>query len=128
MHNKCTRFALLKSEIRIAIYSIDHLAQPNSRRRAFVEAAELMAAPDFAAMCRQLEQELPLERIIFELPGYWLPGVRYDSIIVMIGKLFRLFGPQVNLANLLPEVVLAIQDQRLRIGTSIRLKQASTPA
>ena len=85
-----------------------------------VEAAEFLDIPHPEHLVRTLKEHVPVEKVIFEMPGRWLPGTRYDTTIRLMALLVRLVGPQVNLANVAPEDVLGLQAQRVRIGTTFR--------
>ncbi len=85
-----------------------------------IEAAEFLDIPHPEHRVRTLKEHVPVEKVIFEMPGRWLPGTRYDTTIRLMALLFRLLGPQVNIANVAPEDVLGLQAQRVRIGTTFR--------
>lgn len=91
-----------------------------------IEAAEFLENPDAAAQIRYICQDIPPEKILFEMPGRWLPGVRYDTIIRTMGLLFRLLGPEVNVANVAPEDVLGLAAQRVGIGTTFQKTQGAS--
>ena len=83
-----------------------------------VEGAELLrdGAPN-RALIDGLRAGLDTERVIFELSGYWVPGTHHTDNYRLKVFLVRTFGPDVNLANVLPAEVW--ETEALRCGLSI---------
>lgn len=84
-----------------------------------VEGAELLrpdGSPDHA-LVDGLRGGLDTRRVIFELSGTWVPGTRNTDVYWLKVFLVRTFGPDVNLANVLPEQVW--ETEALRCGLSI---------
>jgi phosphosulfolactate synthase len=84
-----------------------------------VEGAELLRAdgsPD-ADLVEGLRAGLDTERVIFELSGTWIPGTHATEVYQLKVFLVSTFGPDVNLANVLPEQVL--ETEALRCGLSV---------
>lgn len=84
-----------------------------------VEAAELV---DKAGQVRPatldiLKRDLPLDRIMIELPGPWITGVRACDIEAMKKWLFAELGPDVNLANVGVTTIFDTEAQRVGLGT-----------
>jgi phosphosulfolactate synthase len=82
-----------------------------------VEAAELVE--DGAIRRRTLEQlqaELDLSRVMIELPGPWISGTTLSQIEDMKKLLVTALGPDVNLANLKPDELIAMEALRTGLG------------
>lgn len=88
-----------------------------------VEAAELVedgrVREDTLEVIRR---QLPLERVMIELPGPWIAGVRSCDIEAMKKMLFAVFGPDVNLANIDASTIIDTEAQRVGLGTAGPLK------
>ncbi len=84
-----------------------------------VEGAELLRAdgtPD-AALVEALRAGLDTRNVIFELSGSWIPGTHACDVYALKVFLVHTFGPDVNLANVLPEQVF--ETEALRAGLSV---------
>lgn len=83
-----------------------------------VEAAELVrdGRPD-ETLIEGLRKGLDVERVIFELSGPWLPGTTLTEVYELKTFLVRTFGPDVNLANVMPDAVW--ETEALRVGLSV---------
>jgi phosphosulfolactate synthase len=92
-----------------------------------VEGAELVAdgAPN-AAILRQLRAELDLEKTLFELTGPWIKGETQSSVHHLKRFLITEFGPDINLANVMPDDVL--ETEALRVGLSVTGPQETAEA
>lgn len=83
-----------------------------------VEGAELVAdGKPNAAMLRQLRAELDLEKTLFELTGPWIKGETQSSVHQLKRFLLDEFGPDINMANVMPDDVL--ETEALRVGLSV---------
>jgi len=69
-----------------------------------------------------LKRSLPAERIMIELPGPWIAGVRSCDIEEMKKILFAEFGPDVNMANISITTIYDTEAQRVGMGTGGPLK------
>jgi len=83
-----------------------------------VEAAELVDD----GVVRQatldiIKKNLPMDRIMIELPGPWIAGVRSCDIEAMKKIVFAEFGPDVNLANIDVKTIFDTEAQRVGLGT-----------
>ena len=90
-----------------------------SARIILVEAAELIS--EDAATANAVEQvvkEAGLERVMFELPGPWIPGVTSHGIHSMRRRLIERYGPQVNLGNVAPDELMSLEAFRLGLGVN----------
>lgn len=84
-----------------------------------VEAAELVdrdgqVRPDTLAI---IKRHLPLDRVMIELPGPWIEGVRSCDVEAMKKWLFAEFGPDMNLANVGVTTIFDTEAQRVGLGT-----------
>ena len=64
-----------------------------------------------------LKRGLPAERMMIELPGPWIAGVKSCDIEEMKKILFAEFGPDVNLANIPMATIYDTEAQRVGLGT-----------
>lgn len=83
-----------------------------------VEAAELMqdGEPN-RGLISQLRGALDFSKILIELPGPWISGVTLSAIEDMKKFLVREFGPDVNIANVMPNDVM--ETEALRVGLGV---------
>jgi phosphosulfolactate synthase len=83
-----------------------------------VEAAELVDQGRMRqATLDVIRRNLPLDRVMIELPGPWIADVRACDIESMKKKLFAEFGPDVNLANIDVTTIFDTEAQRVGLGT-----------
>ena len=80
-----------------------------------VEGAELLrdGVPN-EALVEGLRADLDTDRIIFELSGHWVPGTHHTDNYQLKVFLVRTFGPDVNLANVMPADVWETERPALR--------------
>jgi len=83
-----------------------------------VEAAELVdnGVPEKEAL-EVLKRGLPMEKIMIELPGPWISGVRSCDIEELKKMVLKEFGPDVNLANIEVKTLFDTEAQRVGLGT-----------
>lgn len=83
-----------------------------------VEAAELMVdgLPN-RELIDAVKTELDLSRVLFELTGPWIKGVTQTSTYELKKFLIGEFGPDVNLANVMPDDVM--ETEAHRVGLSV---------
>jgi phosphosulfolactate synthase len=86
--------------------------------KVFVEAAELFGEDLREELIGEITAAVPLDRLIFEAPGPWIPGIRRCDQHATRAWLIRRFGPQVNLANVPPEDALEVETMRRGIGVA----------
>lgn len=83
-----------------------------------VEAAELIQnGKPKLKLIDQLRRGLDMSRVLIELPGPWIPGVTLSSVEDMKKFLVAEFGPDVNLANVMPQDIL--ETEALRVGLGV---------
>lgn len=88
-----------------------------------VEAAELVEDGKVRRESLDvLKKGLQPEKIMIELPGPWISGVRSCDIEEMKKILFAEFGPDVNLANIAITTIYDTEAQRVGLGTGGPLK------
>ena len=82
-----------------------------------VEAAELIenGRPKMK-LIDGIRRALDLDRVLIELPGPWITGVTLSAVEDMKKFLVNEFGPDVNIANVLPHDVL--ETEALRVGSA----------
>ena len=84
-----------------------------------VEAAELVEKGRLKkATVRLLARSLDMSRVMIELPGPWISGVRSCDIEDMKKALVHELGPEVNLANVPPASIIDTEATRTGLGTS----------
>lgn len=91
-----------------------------------VEAAELVndGRPNHR-MLEELRAALDMERVMIELPGPWISGVRSCDIEDLKKLLIHEFGSDVNLANVAPEDLIDLEASRTGLGVAGPLKTAA---
>jgi phosphosulfolactate synthase len=84
-----------------------------------VEAAELVVAgqPN-RDMIDEIARGVDMTRVMIELPGPWIPDVRACDIEALKKFLVGEFGPDVNVANVLPDTVLDFEATRRGLGVA----------
>jgi phosphosulfolactate synthase len=84
-----------------------------------VEAAEI--APGGKPNRRTLgllAKNLDMARVMIELPGAWIPGVRKCDVEALKKLLIEELGPDVNLANVLPDELIDLETTRVGLGVA----------
>lgn len=83
-----------------------------------VEAAEMIIDGEVQEhLIAALEAKFPREKVIYELPGPWIKGVTLSDVYQMKKFLIERFGPDANIANVLPDDVF--ETEALRCGLSV---------
>jgi phosphosulfolactate synthase len=84
-----------------------------------VEAAELVVdgRPN-RAMLDRLQRDLDMSRVMIELPGPWISGVRACDVEDLKKLLIASFGCDVNLANVAPETLIDLEASRTGLGVA----------
>ena len=85
---------------------------------AIVEGAELVekGVPK-TGLIAELRNGLDMSRVLLELTGTWIPGVTLTEVNELLKFLVREFGPDVNLANVVPDEIL--ETEALRVGLGV---------
>jgi phosphosulfolactate synthase len=84
-----------------------------------VEAAELVRdGKVHEGTLDVIRRGLPAEKIMIELPGPWIQGVRSCDIEDMKKTVLREFGPDVNLANIDVRTICDTEALRVGLGTA----------
>lgn len=88
-------------------------------RVVLVEGAELVTpqGEPIRSVISALKQGLDLERVFFELTGPWVQGCALCDVYQLKKLLIMEFGPNINLANVMPDDVL--ETEALRLGLSV---------
>lgn len=89
-----------------------------------VEAAELIASgrPKMK-LIDGLRKGLDMSRVLIELPGPWIAGTTLSMVEDMKKFLVREFGPDVNIANVMPQDIM--ETEALRVGLGVVGPQVS---
>jgi len=83
-----------------------------------VEAAELIAdGKPKMKLINGIRRGLDMSKVLIELPGPWISGVALSAAEDMKKFLVREFGPDVNLANVLPADIM--ETEALRVGLGV---------
>ena len=83
-----------------------------------VEAAELIVnGKPKTALINGLRRGLDMSRVLIELPGPWISGVTLSAVEDMKKFLVREFGPDVNIANVMPSDIM--ETEALRVGLGV---------
>lgn len=91
--------------------------------KVFVEGAEFTDKKDGTLLEHVIEgvtKGVDLKDILFELPGRWISNVHGCGIHDMEVFLVNRFGPEVNIANVLPDEILELE--ALRTGVGVKLE------
>lgn len=84
-----------------------------------VEGAELVHNGQInTALIDGLRAGLELDKVIFELSGPWIPGTQLSDVFSLQYFLVAQFGPDVNIANVMPDNVWSLEAQRCGLGVT----------
>lgn len=91
--------------------------------KVLVEAAEFFDGGHFdAQLAHDILEAVPADRLLFELPGSWIPGVAASDIHEMQVWLLEGVGPMVNVGNVAPDDVLSFEALRRNLGVKMRFE------
>lgn len=83
-----------------------------------VEAAELIEnGKPKMKLINGIRRGLDMARVLIELPGPWIHGVTLSAVEDMKKFLVAEFGPDVNIANVMPQDIL--ETEALRVGLGV---------
>lgn len=83
-----------------------------------VEAAELIAnGKPKMKLINDIRRGLDMSKVLIELPGPWISGVTLCAVEDMKKFLVSEFGPDVSIANVLPQDI--IETEALRVGLGV---------
>lgn len=87
--------------------------------KVFLEAADLFDERKKlrTELLHAIRNELPINQLIFELPGWWLGALGAENV-GLIKMLIGEFGPDVNIANVGPNEVMYLETDRRRTGVA----------
>ncbi len=78
--------------------------------KVYIEATDLVDAGRFdVALAKRLADEAPLDRVIFELGGWWIKGMDGFEVHRTMVELVQHFGPTVNIGNVALDDVLLLE-------------------
>lgn len=83
-----------------------------------VEAAELVEnGKPKMKLINSIRRGLDMDKVLIELPGPWITGVTLSAVEDMKKFLVAEFGPDVNVANVVPQDIL--ETEALRVGLGV---------
>jgi len=83
-----------------------------------VEAAELIEnGKPKMKLINGIRRALDMSKVLIELPGPWISGVALSAVEDMKKFLVREFGPDINLANVMPSDIM--ETEALRVGLGV---------
>jgi len=89
--------------------------------KVMFEAAELFENGRFKSeVARTIFQEINITKIIFELPGPWIPKITVSDIYSLQNWLIDNLGSEVNIANVEPYEVLCLEAERTNLGPHMK--------
>ena len=92
-----------------------------------VEAAELIAnGKPKMKLINGLRKGLDMSKVLIELPGPWISGITLSVVEDMKKFLVAEFGPDVNIANVMPQDIM--ETEALRVGLGVVGPQVSRNA
>lgn len=104
------------SDIRLLIAQARQLFEAGAEF-VLVEAAELVeAGKPRADKLDALREALDLTKVMIELPGPWISGITLSIVQDLKKALIASFGPDVNLANIHAEDLIATEALRVGLG------------
>jgi phosphosulfolactate synthase len=91
-----------------------------------VEAAELIEnGKPKMKLINGIRRALDMSKVLIELPGPWISGVTLAAVEDMKKFLVAEFGPDVNIANVMPQDIL--ETEALRVGLGVVGPKAARP-
>jgi phosphosulfolactate synthase len=85
--------------------------------KVFLEAAELFEGGQLRHdLLDRIGGEVDPGAVIWELPGHWIPGIHAHEIHALAVWLIEHLGADVNIANVAPESLMALEALRRGIG------------
>lgn len=88
--------------------------------KVLVEAAEFFRDGRFdEALASDLLANVPADKMMFELPGSWIPGIAASDIHMMQVWLLERVGHDANVANVAPGDTLSFEALRLNLGVKM---------
>ena len=86
-----------------------------------LEVAELCKNDRFKSeVAKAIFQEIDIAKIIFELPGPWIPKITVSDIYSLQSWLIDNLGSEVNIANVDPYEVLCLASERTNLGPHMK--------
>jgi len=84
-----------------------------------IEGAELLhnGTPD-QELIELLGRELDASNVLYELSGPWVANTHWTDVLSLKSFLVRTFGPDVNLANVMPDAVFETEALRRGLSTT----------
>lgn len=90
--------------------------------KVLVEAAEFFEGGRLREpLVRDLARAVPVDALIFELPGRWIHDVHACQVHEMAVFLVEALGPEVNVGNVLPDDLVLLETLRTNLGPAMKL-------
>ena len=86
--------------------------------KVLVEALELYDTALKEDVIQELTAALPVDKLIIEIPGAWVPNVHEFDRHSMIRRLIEWLGPDVNLGNIESSELLMVETLRRKHGVA----------
>lgn len=93
--------------------------------KVFVEAKELFDEELNTELIERIAGSVDVSRLIFEVPGPWLPNVRHSDQFVIWSWLLKTFGAGVNIANVDLEDGLNVALLRYGLGADTSFEEGT---
>jgi len=87
--------------------------------KVFVEAKELFQEGFKEDLILELSASVPIEKLIFETPSTWAPGVHHYDQHETWRWLVDQFGANVNIANVDPPILIELELMRQNLGIEL---------
>jgi phosphosulfolactate synthase (CoM biosynthesis protein A) len=91
--------------------------------KIIIKAAELIQAGTECftdGLIDSLHAAVPPRKLIWELPGPWIEGVQSHQIYSWVKQPISALGPEVNLANVVPEMAVELESLLTGLGVVLR--------
>jgi phosphosulfolactate synthase len=107
----------MKNDARLLVHQAEICFRAGAEL-VLVEAAELIAdGKPKMGLINGMRRSLDMRRVLIELPGPWISGVQLYAVDDMKKFLVAEFGPDVNIANVMPQDI--IETEALRVGLGV---------
>jgi phosphosulfolactate synthase len=92
--------------------------------KVFIEAAELIDNGELRTdLIEAIQRDLDGSRLIWELPGSWIPDTHECDVHELAVWLIESLGPEANIANVMPEWIVELETLRTGVGVRTLVKE-----
>jgi phosphosulfolactate synthase len=89
--------------------------------KVMLEAAELFDNGRFKTdLAKSVFEKTAAEKVIFELPGYWIKNTTESDVYQLQCWLIDNFGPHVNMGNVNIDHILSLEAERINLGSNMK--------